>query len=75
MLIFEHNSPGRSTTSLYPATRPEINDIPKNLLRKTRPVLPEVSEMQVVRHYTSLSQKNFSIDTHFLSARFLHHEI
>ena len=65
MLIFEHNSPGRSTTSLYPATRPEINDIPKNLLRKTRPVLPEVSEMQVVRHYTSLSQKNFSIDTHF----------
>jgi glycine dehydrogenase subunit 2 len=65
MLIFEHNSPGRSTTSQYPATCPEVNDIPKNLLRKTRPVLPEVSEMQVVRHYTSLSQKNFSIDTHF----------
>jgi glycine dehydrogenase subunit 2 len=30
-----------------------------------RAALPELSEMQVVRHYTRLSQKNFSIDTHF----------
>ena len=29
------------------------------------PLLPEVSELQVVRHYTRLSQLNFSIDTHF----------
>ena len=28
-------------------------------------VLPEVSELQAVRHYTRLSQLNFSIDTHF----------
>jgi glycine dehydrogenase subunit 2 len=65
MLIFEHNSPGRSITSQYPSSCPEMTDIPEQFLRKTRPVLPEVSEMQVVRHYTSLSQKNFSIDTHF----------
>ena len=29
------------------------------------PLLPEVSELDAVRHYTRLSQKNFSIDTHF----------
>jgi glycine dehydrogenase subunit 2 len=65
MLIFERSSSGRSSISQYPAKRPKITDIPENFLRKTRPILPEVSEMQVVRHYTQLSQKNFSIDTHF----------
>ena len=34
-------------------------------LRDEPPLLPSVSEMQVVRHYTRLSQKNFSIDTQF----------
>ncbi len=63
MLIFEHSN--RSTQSQYPAAGPEISDIPTKFLRKKPPQLPEVSEMQVVRHYTSLSQKNFSIDTHF----------
>ena len=65
MLIFEHNSPGRTVTSQYPANCPEITDIPEKFLRQQPPRLPEVSEMQVVRHYTRLSQKNFSIDTHF----------
>jgi len=41
------------------------NDIPEAFLRKAPPHLPEVSELQVVRHFTRLSQKNFSIDTHF----------
>ncbi|KHD08563.1 glycine dehydrogenase [Candidatus Thiomargarita nelsonii] len=65
MHIFEHSSPGRFASSQSPANRPEITDIPTQFLRKTRPHLPEVSEMQVVRHYTRLSQKNFSIDTHY----------
>ncbi len=65
MLIFEHSSPGRKNTSQYPAHTPEVTDIPEKFRRKTRPILPEVSEMQVVRHYTRLSQKNFSIDTHY----------
>ena len=34
-------------------------------MRAASPRLPEVSELQVVRHYTRLSQKNFSIDTQF----------
>ena len=33
--------------------------------RAAPPALPEVSELQVVRHFTRLSQMNFSIDTHF----------
>ncbi len=65
MLIFEHSRHGRKASSQYPAHRPQITDIPTQFLRKTRPILPEVSEMQVVRHYTRLSQKNFSIDTHY----------
>ena len=40
-------------------------DIPPELLRETPPDLPEVAELTSVRHYTSLSQKNFSIDTRF----------
>jgi glycine dehydrogenase subunit 2 len=40
-------------------------DIPENLRRKQAPLLPEVSELEVVRHFTKLSQLNFSIDTHF----------
>lgn len=40
-------------------------DIPANFLRQDAPLLPECSEMDVVRHYTRLSQKNFSIDTQF----------
>ena len=42
-----------------------LADLPEHLRRKRRPELPEVSELQVVRHYTRLSQQNFSIDTHF----------
>ncbi|MDG2276394.1 MAG: aminomethyl-transferring glycine dehydrogenase subunit GcvPB [Pseudomonadales bacterium] len=42
-----------------------LRDIPANLLRMELPALPEVSELQAVRHYTNLSRKNFSIDTQF----------
>ncbi len=65
MLIFEHASTGRKTKIQAPEVSEAIADIPQNLLRAELPPLPEVSELQAVRHYTSLSQKNFSIDTHF----------
>ena len=63
-LIFEHSTPGRSATAQYPEAETETA-IPKALRRRTPAVLPEVSELQAVRHYTRLSQLNFSIDTHF----------
>ncbi len=64
MLIFEHSRKGRRAVAQAPSRRLEI-DIPKQYLRGEAAELPEVSEMQAVRHYTRLSQKNFSIDTHF----------
>ncbi len=39
--------------------------LPGGVLRTVPPRLPAVSELQVVRHYTNLSSRNFSIDTHF----------
>ncbi len=65
MLIYEHSRPGRRAGGQTPATAPAADDLPVELLRAEAPRLPEVSELDVVRHYTSLSQKNFSIDTHF----------
>ena len=65
MLIFEQSRNGRVNTAQQPASVKEVNDIPASFLREDKPLLPEVSEMQAVRHYTRLSTKNFSIDTHF----------
>jgi glycine dehydrogenase subunit 2 len=39
--------------------------LPKHLLRQSAPRLPELSELDVVRHFTRLSQKNFGVDSHF----------
>jgi glycine dehydrogenase subunit 2 len=67
MLIFELSQTGRIAKAQIPTHSKPKNklSIPENLLRKTEPLLPQVSELQVVRHFTRLSQKNFSIDTHF----------
>ncbi len=65
MLIFERSHPGRRATSQAPLQEIKITDIPAKFLRQEQPALPEVSELQVVRHYTKLSQKNYSIDTQF----------
>jgi glycine dehydrogenase subunit 2 len=64
-LIFEVSRPGRVAHAQTPGVEVDAAAIPATLRRKSRPGLPEVSEMQAVRHFTRLSQKNFSIDTHF----------
>jgi glycine dehydrogenase subunit 2 len=64
-LIFEVSSPGRVATAQMPLTPADDSLIPEALRRRDKPGLPEVSELQAVRHFTRLSQKNFSIDTHF----------
>ena len=63
-LIFERSRPGRGSPGLAPPDLP-APALPAHLVREVAPRLPEVSELQVVRHYTRLSQLNFSIDTHF----------
>ncbi len=62
-LIFELSRPGRGATAQHP--RPAEAGLPVPQRRRGRLALPEVSELQAVRHYTRLSQKNFGIDTHF----------
>ncbi len=64
MLIFEQSQPGRTAAAQLPAAVANP-DLPERFLRTTPVGLPEVSELQAVRHYTNLSRKNFSIDTNF----------
>jgi len=68
-IIFEYSRPKRGAYGQWPVEKNTANsiaaDIPENLRRKQAPLLPEVSELEVVRHFTRLSQLNFSIDTHF----------
>ena len=64
-LIFELGSPGRAAFAQRPAAAADAARLPAALRRAAAPALPEVSELQTVRHYTRLSRLNFSIDTHF----------
>ena len=69
-LIFELSKPGRTGYSLpeipgqaQPSFRPKSRN---PILWREAPLdLPEVSEVDVVRHYTNLSQMNFGVDTGF----------
>ncbi len=71
-VIFELSRPGREAPTQFPppsglgapgaGAAPQV---PAHLLRTSRAALPSVSELQAVRHFTRLSQLNFSIDTHF----------
>ena len=64
-LIFELGKPGRGAMSQLPPAAATPLELPAHLRRSVAPALPEVSELQTVRHFTRLSQLNFSIDTHF----------
>ncbi len=63
-LIFDKSRSGRRAFAQAPASAATAS-IPANLLRSDKPRLPEASELQTVRHFTRLSQMNFSIDTQF----------
>lgn len=62
-LVLELSQSGRTGFSLR-ESHSEVQ-LPENLKRKTALNLPEVSEPDVVRHYTNLSQMNFGVDTGF----------
>lgn len=65
-LIFELSKEGRQGFSLPENTWTQSLDaLPDNLKRGQRAALPEVSELDVVRHYTNLSNMNFGVDTGF----------
>src|SRR5579875_616583 len=67
-LIFEKGAPGRHSDVLPAMDVPEqpLDDLlPAEFQRATPAALPEVSEIEVVRHYTHLSQRNFGVDVGF----------
>jgi len=67
-LIFEISKEGRIAYSLPPCDvdEKELNTlIPDSFLRSEDVDLPEVSEVDVVRHFTNISNKNYGVDTGF----------
>ncbi|MFK5882651.1 MAG: aminomethyl-transferring glycine dehydrogenase subunit GcvPB [Sulfurospirillum sp.] len=63
--VFEKSHTGRNGISL---PKQQVDDAPvleNSLLRQESAKLPELSEFDVVRHFTNLSKKNFSIDSNF----------
>ena len=61
--IFELSVPGRKGFQFPDADVPET-ELPAGLVRETLP-MPELSELDVVRHYTRLSRLNYSVDSGF----------
>lgn len=66
-LIFEISKEGRHGYTLpeNQLAKYSIEDIPSTLLREEKAQLPEASELDVVRHYTNVSNKNFGVETGF----------
>lgn len=67
-LIFERSKEGRTSYSLPELDVPETNlneELGATYIRETPPELPEVSELELMRHYTLLSNRNFGVDSGF----------
>jgi len=67
-LIIELSKEGRKAYSIHKNDVETVDPekyIPENVLRKEDPKLPEVYEVDVIRHYTNLSNKNYGVDTGF----------
>jgi glycine dehydrogenase subunit 2 len=67
-LLFEMSRPGRRSHRLPPLDVPERQAselLPAAALSDAPPPLPEVAEIDLIRHYVNLSARNMSIDTNF----------
>ena len=64
-LIYEKSVTGRRGVMLPKSDVPPAAGLPQNLLRSETAGLPELSELDLVRHFTNLSRLNFSVDTNF----------
>ena len=63
--VFQKSMPGRQAAVPSPPAQGCGRVHPKELLRPEKPALPELSELDVVRHYTALSKLNFGVDGNF----------
>ena len=64
-VIFDKSVKGRVGYNLPKLDIPKTVELPKNLCRSKDAELPELSELDVVRHFTDLSTQNFGVDTNF----------
>ncbi len=64
-LIYEKSVPGRRGVKLPASDVPAAAPLAGNLLRRESAGLAEISELDLVRHFTNLSRRNFSVDTNF----------
>ncbi|OQA25663.1 MAG: putative glycine dehydrogenase (decarboxylating) subunit 2 [Verrucomicrobia bacterium ADurb.Bin345] len=64
-LIYEKGAPGRRAARLPDMTNEKAPAFNSKYLREKPADLPELAEVEVVRHFTELSRLNFSVDTHF----------
>ncbi|MUV39658.1 Glycine dehydrogenase (aminomethyl-transferring) [Lentibacillus sp. JNUCC-1] len=67
-LIFERSKEGRTSFSLPELDVPEHDldqELDQMFIRKSAPDLPEVSELEIMRHYTGLSNRNYGVDSGF----------
>ncbi len=64
-MIFDKSRGGRRAVSLPRSDVPTKGTVPKHLKRAMLAELPEVSELQAVRHFTRLSQRNLGVETNF----------
>jgi len=65
MLSIEKSVTGRRGVRFEKATSEAEDLLPADCLRKSRPHLPEMSELDTVRHFTNLSRQNYCLDSHF----------
>ena len=73
-LIFEKSVPGRRC-SILPRCDVEEVQLPQELRRQEAPALPELSEVDLSRHYTELCQARPRRQLRLLSAGLLYHEV
>lgn len=67
-LIFERSKEGRTSYSLPEMDVPEVDldaELENSYIRTSAPNLPEVSELELMRHYTGLSNRNYGVDSGF----------
>lgn len=65
-LLFELGKPGRKAIDLPACDVPLAKDVlPAKYLRTAKAALPEISQLELIRHYTQLSSRNFGVDTGF----------
>ena len=64
-LIFEYSKEDKNGIKLPAGDVPQAGELEKTYLRESGTGLPDVSEPEIVRHFTNLSRQNFSVDTNF----------